>query len=324
MSLLINEFMNRMKRVVFPSDSSLHKTLAVAAIAGLALTGCDQSKDKSSTEPAGGQKTMALVVSTLNNPFFVTLKEGAEARAKELGYKLMVLDSQNDSAREMTNVEDLTVKGVSAILLNPTDSDAAGNAVRVANRAEIPVITLDRGASGGAVKSHVASDNEAGGEMAGKFIVEQLNNAGTVMQLEGVPGTSAARERGAGFIKAISASEVKVVATQPADFDRTKALNVAENMLQANPDVKAIFAQNDEMALGAIKAVKAAKKEIIVVGFDGTDEGIAAVKNGELAATVAQQAGKIGSIGVEVADRVLKGEAVAPYTPVELQLIQQQ
>ena len=300
---------------------SMKTVLAVALTAGLALTGCSQSEEAASTDAAKDQKSLALVVSTLNNPFFVTLKEGAEAKAKELGYELTVLDAQNDSAREMTNVEDLTVKGVQAILLNPTDSDAAGNAVRIANRAEIPVITLDRGANGGEVKSHVASDNVAGGEMAGKFIIEQLGNKGKVLQLEGVPGTSAARERGEGFMKALEGSNLELVASQPADFDRSKALNVTENMLQANPDVKAIFAQNDEMALGAIKAVKAAQKDIIVVGFDGTDEGIASVKNGELAATVAQQAGMIGAIGVEVADKVIKGEAVDAYTPVELQLI---
>ncbi|MGY2498758.1 substrate-binding domain-containing protein, partial [Klebsiella pneumoniae] len=105
-----------------------------------------------------------MVVSTLNNPFFVTMKEGAEAKAKELGYELVVLDSQNDPAKELANVEDLTVRKVSAILINPTDSDAVGNAIRLANRAAIPVLTLDRGADQGEVKAHIASDNVAGGK----------------------------------------------------------------------------------------------------------------------------------------------------------------
>ncbi len=301
--------------------TSMKGAMAIALSAGLALTGCSKQDESSNANTASDQKTLALVVSTLNNPFFVTLKEGAEAEAKKLGYTLTVLDSQNDSAREMTNVEDLTVKGVSAILLNPADSDAAGNAVRAANRANIPVITLDRGANGGEVKSHVASDNVAGGKMAGDFIVAQLGNKGSVLQLEGVPGTSAARDRGEGFMQAVKASSLTLAASQPADFDRTKGLNVTENLLQAHPDVKAIFAQNDEMALGAIKAVKAAGKDVLVVGFDGTDEGVAAVKKSELGATVAQQAGMIGSIGVDIADKVLKGEAVEAYTPVTLQLI---
>lgn len=304
------------KRFTAPVFSAM-----TAFAATFMLSACSDSGNQSAAQMPASENTLALVVSTLNNPFFVDLKEGAESRAKELGYELMVLDSQNDSAREMTNVEDLTVKGVKLILLNPADSDAAGNAVRIANRANIPVITLDRGANGGEVASHVASDNTAGGEMAGKYIVSQLGNKGQVLQLEGVPGTSAARERGAGFAKAIQGSGIEMVATQPADFDRSKALNVTENLLQANPDVKAIFAQNDEMALGAIKAVMAAKKDILVVGFDGTDEGISAVNQGELAGTVAQQAGKIGAVGIEVADKVLKGEPVADYTPVELKLI---
>lgn len=309
----------------FSVKSSMKKTLALALTAGLALTGCSQSEDSGAAkEGDAGKKSIALVVSTLNNPFFVTLKEGAESKAKELGYELVVLDSQNDSAKEMTNAEDLTVRGVSAILMNPTDSDAAANSVRSANRANIPVITLDRGANGGDVTSHVASDNVAGGEMAGNFIAEKLGGKGDVIQLEGVPGTSAARERGEGFMKVINGSDLNLVASQPADFDRTKALNVTENLLQANPNVKAIFAQNDEMALGALTAVKAAKKDIIVVGFDGTDEGIASVESGGLAATVAQQAGMIGEVGVEIADKVLKEQAVEIFTPVELRLITKQ
>jgi len=294
-----------------------------AMAAAFMLSACSDSAEKQSTEMmVEKENTLALVVSTLNNPFFVDLKEGAEQKAQELGYQLVVLDSQNDSAREMTNIEDLTVQGVQLILLNPADSDAAGNSVLIANEAGIPVVTLDRGANGGQIASHVASNNVAGGAMAAELIIDLLNNEGQVIQLEGVPGTSAARERGVGFETALEGSNIEIVASQPADFDRTKALNVTENLLQANPDVKAIFAQNDEMALGAIKAVDAAQKDIIVVGFDGTAEGINAVQTGEMTATVAQQAAAVGAMGVEVADQVLKGMEVEEFTPVELQLIQ--
>ncbi|MCW7554675.1 ribose ABC transporter substrate-binding protein RbsB [Endozoicomonas gorgoniicola] len=306
----------------FSTIMSPRKLLAAALTASLALTGCSKNDDAAVDSD---QPSLALVVSTLNNPFFVTLKEGAEKKADEFGYNLMVLDSQNDSAREMTNVEDLAVRGVSAILLNPADSSAAGNTVRAANRANIPVITLDRGAEGGEVLSHVASDNVAGGELAGDFIAEQLKKkgfaGGEVMQLEGVAGTSAARDRGEGFMKSVTTHNMTLVASQPADFDRTRALNVTENLLQAHPNVKAIFAQNDEMALGAITAVKAAQRDIIVVGFDGTDEGIKAVESGDLAATVAQQAGMIGEIGIEIARQALSEKPVEAYTPVELRLV---
>lgn len=273
---------------------------------------------------AGAQaadKTMALVVSTLNNPFFVTLKEGAEAKAKELGYEIIVLDSQNDPAKELANVEDLTIRNVDVILINPTDSTAVSNAIRLANGSEIPVLTLDRGAERGDVVSHIASDNIAGGKMAGDFIAEKAGEGAKVIQLEGIAGTSAARERGEGFAQAVEANGFELLASQPADFDRTKGLNVTENLLASNGDAQAIFAQNDEMALGAIRAVQASGKEIMIVGFDGTEDGQAAVQRGLLAATIAQQPGLIGATGVETADKVLKGETVETFIPVELQVI---
>ncbi|MDO6708374.1 MULTISPECIES: ribose ABC transporter substrate-binding protein RbsB [unclassified Photobacterium] len=273
---------------------------------------------------AQAQDTLAIVVSTLNNPFFVTMKDGAEAKAKELGYDLIVLDSQNDPSKELSNVEDLSIRGVKAILINPTDSDAVSNAIRMANRSKIPVLTLDRGASRGEVVSHIASDNVAGGEMAGKFIMEKVGEQAKVIQLEGIAGTSAARERGEGFMKAVKGSQMDLLASQPADFDRTKGLNVMENLLAANPDVQAVFAQNDEMALGALRAVQASGKQVMIVGFDGTDDGIAAVNRGKLAATIAQQPDQIGALGVETAVKVLKGEPVEQYIPVPLKVVAKQ
>ena len=272
--------------------------------------------------PALAEGTIGLVLSTLNNPFFVTLKEGAEAKAKDLGYKLLVLDSQNDPAKELANVEDLLSKKISLMLINPTDSDAVVSAIRAANRAEVPVVTLDRGATGGNVMSHVASDNVQGGMMAGELIVKTLGGSGKVVELRGVAGTSAARDRGEGFNNAVdAASGIIVVASQVADFDRTKGLNVMENILQAQSDIDAVFAHNDEMALGAIKAIESSNRNIIVVGFDGTGDAVTAVKSGAMLATVAQQAARIGSIGVETADAILKGKSVAKYSPVPLQLI---
>ncbi len=270
---------------------------------------------------AQAQDTMAIVLSTLNNPFFVTMKDGAEAKAKELGYDLIVLDSQNDPSKELSNVEDLTIRGVKAILINPTDSDAVSNAIRIANRSNIPVLTLDRGASRGEVVSHIASDNVVGGEMAGHFIVEKVGEKAKVIQLEGIAGTSAARERGEGFMNAVNGSKLELLASQPADFDRTKGLNVMENLLAANPDVQAVFAQNDEMALGALRAVQASGKDVMIVGFDGTDDGIAAVNRGKLAATVAQQPDMIGALGIQTADKVLKEQQVDAYIPVPLKII---
>lgn len=263
---------------------------------------------------------IGLVISTQNNPFFVTLKEGAEGKAKDLGDELIVLDSQNDPSKELANVEDLLVKGIDVLLINPTDSDAVVSAVRAANRQKVPVVTLDRAANKGKVVSHVASDNVFGGEMAGNYIIEKLGGKGKVVELEGIPGTTAARDRGQGFNKSAK-GKLDIVAKQPADFDRTKGLIVMENILQAQPEIDAVFAHNDEMALGATKAIEATGRNIMVVGFDATDDAVAAVKAGNLAATVAQKPAEIGAKGVEIADKIAKKEEVPANVPVALELI---
>ena len=290
-------------------------SILMASVLTLGLTtGCSRAGND---EPKIG-----LIVSTLNNPFFVNLKEGAEAKAKELGYELLIMDSQNDPAKEVSNMEDMTSKGADIVLLNPVDSDAAIAAIQVANNLNTPVITLDRVANAGEVVSHIASDNVEGGKMAGKYIVEQLGGEGNIVELEGIAGSSAARDRGAGFNEGIKGSNLKVVAKQTADFDRTKGLTVMENILQGNKDIKAVFAHNDEMALGAQKALEdAGMNGIIVVGFDATDDAVKAVKAGKMAATVAQQPDLIGSLGVETAIKVLNNENVDAFIPVELQLV---
>ncbi|MBS9443119.1 ribose ABC transporter substrate-binding protein RbsB [Photorhabdus heterorhabditis] len=266
--------------------------------------------------------TIALVISTLNNPFFVTMKDSAQKEANKLGYNLIVLDSQDNPAKELANVQDLTVRGTKLMLINPADSDAVGNAIIMANNAKIPVITLDRMANKGSVASHIASDNRRGGKIVGNFIAEKLGNGAQIIQLEGITGTSAARERGEGFNKVAQEHKFNVLTSQPADFDRTKGLNVMQNLLTAHPDVQAVFAQNDEMALGALRALQTAgKSDVLVVGFDGTEDGIKAVQAGKLGATIAQRPDQIGIIGIQTADKVLKGEKVDAIIPVELELV---
>lgn len=270
------------------------------------------------------KESIALVISTLNNPFFVTMKDSAQKEADKLGYDLVVLDSMDNPAKELANVQDLTVKGTRLMLINPTDSDAVGNAVLMANKAKIPVVTLDRVANKGEVVSHVASDNRLGGKMAGDYIAEKVGNDAKVIQLEGISGTSASRERGEGFKQAVDAHKLNILASQPADFDRTKGLNVMQNLLTANPAVQAVFAQNDEMALGALRALQTAgRTDVLVVGFDGTNDGIKAVNRGVLGATIAQRPDQIGIIGIQTADKILKGEKVDPTIPVELELVTQ-
>jgi len=280
------------------------------------LAGC---ADEGGSETEG--KKIGLVISTLNNPFFVDLEAGAKEKADELGATLITLDSQDDSATEMSNMEDLINQEVDLILINPTDSDAVQSAVEAANTAGIPVITLDRGANGGEVIAHIASDNVAGGVLAGEFIVEQLGGEGKVVELEGIPGASAARDRGEGFNKALEGTNIEVVAKQTANFDRAEGLSVMENILQAQTEIDAVFAHNDEMALGALEAIKASGRDILVVGFDATADAKAAVEEGTMAATVEQLPKMIGSLGVETAMKVIDGETVEKTIPVDLQLV---
>ena len=152
-------------------------------------------------------------------------------------------------------------------------------------------------------------------------LIKKLGEKVKVAELEGIPGASASRERGEGFHK-LADSKLTVVAKQTAEFDRSKGLTVAENMLQANPDIKAIFAQNDEMALGAIEAAKSAGKQIFIVGFDGTADGVKAVESGAMSATIAQQPEIMGQQGLEVAVKAAKGEKVEAKISAPLKLIE--
>ena len=270
----------------------------------------------------GGGARIGLSVSTLNNPFFVTLQDGAQGAADEAGAELIISDAQNDTAQQQDDIQNFVTQQVNAILVNPVDSDAVVPAIEAANQANIPVIALDRGASGGEIASTIASDNVQGGNLAGEELI-RLVGSGSVAQLEGIPGAEPARDRGQGFQEAIDAqSSVEVVASQTANFDRAEGLNVTENILQANPGIVGIFAQNDEMALGAVRALgNGAGTDVKIVGFDAIEDALNAIQDGKMNATVAQQPDRIGSLGVENAIKVIDGESVPENIPVEVKLV---
>jgi ribose transport system substrate-binding protein len=299
----------------------------VLALAAGACAPATPAAPSATATPAAAQPkeiVLGLSLSTLNNPFFVTLKEGAERAAAQYGVKLIVVDAQDDPAKEAANIEDLIQKKVSALLINPTDTKAVVPSIQKANQAGIPVFTVDRAAEGGEIVSHIASDNVAGGQMAAEFLCKALNGKGKVVELEGIPGTSAARDRGKGFNDYLKEKcpGLEVVARQPADFNRAKGLQVFENILQAQPQIDGVFAHNDEMVLGAIQAAEAAGRTgIIFVGFDAIDDAVKAVKEGKLAATVAQQPAEMGRLAVEMAVKYLRGEKVEEFIPVPLSLV---
>ncbi len=247
--------------------------------------------------------TFGFCVSTLNNPYFVAFTNGAKAEAKLLGINLIVMNANNSNNTQLNQVEDLIQRKVDAIILNPTDSDALVPAVVAANKAGIPVITLDRSVNGGKVRMFIASDNVVYGKLEAQYAVKLLNGKGNVVLLTGIPGVSATRDRSKGIMEVLSKyPNIKIVANQSANFDMAKAMSVMESILVAHPNINAVIAENDSMALGAIQAIKSSgRKGIIVIGGDGIAQGIQAVKKGTEAVDIAQQPYKMAALGVSAA-----------------------
>lgn len=299
-------------------SSSFRRIAAVTTAAALILVGTTAC-GRGGGDSASGAKVV-LAVSTLNNPFFVELRDGAQAAATAAGLQLNIVDAQNDSATQANQLATAASSGAKLVIVNPVDSDAAGSAVKALNTANIPVIAVDRTVNGATVASLVASDNVAGGKQAAIELAKAMGEKGSVIDLQGVSGTSASRDRGAGFEEGMKAyPNITVVAKQTANFDRATALDVTTNLLQAHPDVTGVFAENDEMALGAVQALGSrAGTDIKVVGFDGTADGLAAITAGTLAATIAQQPAELGKLAIELAVKTLAGDKVDATVPVEV------
>lgn len=300
--------------------------LALAAAAALSLSACssnatDAGSGDTEAPEAGG--TIVLLVSTLNNPFFVDLADGAKAEAEARGYTLEISDAQDDTATQANQASNAVSKGVKAVVINPVDSDAASTSVAELNAANIPVVAVDRGVTEGTLASFVSSDNVLGGKLAAETLAKAIGEEGDVIVLEGVPGTSAARDRGEGFTEGIKAfPNINVVASQTANFDRAEGLDVATNLLQANPNAKAIFAHNDEMALGALKALgDRAGKDVLVFGFDGSDDALTAINDGTLLGSIAQQPKELGKIAVAQAIAAIESGSAEANVPVEVKVV---
>ena len=307
----------------------LRRLLSVMLVALFVITGCSiegQNKDADKKEVSQEEKAkdgdlkIGVSLSTLNNPFFVSIREGVEEVAQNENVETVITDAQNDSSTQNNQVEDLITQGVDLIVINPVDSTAISTSVKKANEANIPVICVDRKSDEGELVSFIASNNVEGGKLAGEYILEKVGENAEVIQLEGIPGASSTRERGEGFTEATD-GKINLLASQTANFDRAEGMTVMENLLQAHPDVKAVFCQNDEMALGASEAVKASGKDVTIVGFDGNDDAIKAVEEGMLSATVAQKPQEMGKLAIETALKYLKGEQVEEQVDSPLELI---
>lgn len=308
--------------------------LLFLSTAAILLAGCNRGEPAGGGAGGGGGKpTVALVVKTLNNPFFIEMQKGAEEAARKAGVTLIVqaADREVDVERQMQIIENLIERKVSALCIAPSGSREIVPVIVKANKAGIPVLIVDTradekalAAAGGKVATFIGSDNYDGGKIAGAFVVEKLGGKGSVAVLEGIPGHETGDQRLKGFREVIArAPGIRIVASQPANWERDQGFNVFQNILQANPGIDALFACNDLMALGATEAIAAAGStgRIVVVGFDAQPEAREAIKKGAMAATVAQFASRMGGTAVENAAKLLRGEAIAPFTPVAIELV---
>lgn len=303
-------------------------TLGLAA--GLLISGCKPSETSTpdGTSPAAPPRSrrVAVVVSTLNNPWFVVLAETARDRATELGYDAVIFDSQNDPAKESTHFDNLISSGYGAVLFNCTDAEGSIANVRRAKAAGIPVFCMDREiAANDAATSQILSDNYSGCVALGQYFVEQVGEEGKYVELLGIVADTNTWNRSKGFHSVVDRFPgLKMVAQQSAEFDRTKALEVLEAILQAHPDIDAVFCGNDAMAMGAYQALLAAGKasKVKVFGFDGADDVVRSIAEGKIVATGMQFPKIMARTAAENADKYFKGERTFPQrVPVTVELV---
>jgi len=272
-----------------------------------------------------GKIVVGYSTPSLQNSFWVSVSEGMKAAAKEHNVSLLVRDATSDVARQAADIEDLIQQRVDAILISPYDSTSVVKAVNAVKKAGIPVVIVDIGISQNNYDSLVITDNILGGRLAGEWLVKHLGEkAGNakVATIECQLGAENARERHAGFLQVMKENNIEVVAGQTADSLRDKAMKVMEDFLQKHPDLTAVFAECDDMALGALQAVKQAKADTIVIGFDGHPEAAKNIIEGSnLMADVAQQPEKMAKAAIEAAVKLVKQEQVAKKIVITPELV---
>lgn len=272
------------------------------------------------------KQKIAVVISTLNNPWFVVLGESAKARANELGYDATIFDSQNDTAKEAAHFENLIAGGYKAVLFNPTDADGSVANVLKAKKAGVPVFCIDREInSTNAATAQMLSDNYSGCVALGQYFVKQVGKEGKYAELLGLVGDNNTWNRSKGFHSVVDRYPgLKMVAQQTAEFDRAKALEVTESILQKNPDINAVFCGNDAMAMGAYQALVSAGKadKVKVFGFDGADDVVKLIAEKKIAATGMQFPKVMAQKAAEYADEYIKGKRdFQQKVPVKVDLV---
>lgn len=307
------------------------KLIQFISILFVLLFFCACSKD--SGEPSATVKgdegnsldsvTIGFSVASYDDPFYAKLREGAESRARELGLGMIPMDAMNEWEKQIKDIEYLLQQDVDILIIIPTHTRELASVIEKANEANIPVITLDHNVDGGEVVAHVGSDQVAGGKMAGKLFSEHIE-AGKVIELTESPFLSTNRERSQGLMEAIDhVRDVFYAFSETAGFDRTNSIEVTKKLLDAPGRIfRGILAHSDEIALGALEVfAEYGIEDITLIGFGGTDEAIQAVKDGRMLATISQNPELMGAMGVETAHKVLIGENVEEFIPVELEVI---
>ncbi len=288
----------------------LRFTMALAALPFLWACSPQESDVAGGDSSPPGQ--IAVVVSTLNNPWFVVLAETARSKAAELGYEATIFDSQNDPSKESVHFDNLIASGYGAVLFNCTDAEGSIANVLRAKAAGIPVFCMDREiAANDAAVSQILSDNYSGCVALAEYFVETVGEAGSYAELLGIIADTNTWNRSKGFHSVVDRfPELKMVAQQSAEFDRAKALEVMDSILQANPDIDAVFCGNDAMAMGAYQALLAVgkAKTVKVFGFDGADDVVRAIAEGKIVATGMQFPKRMATAAAESADAYLKGK----------------
>jgi ribose transport system substrate-binding protein len=307
----------------------MKRILALILVAAASSFSCNRAASTTSTS----KPTVALVLKTLNHPFFVDMRRGAQEAADRLGVTLQVQAAEReiDVEKQMQIVENMIQTGIQALCITPSGSREIVSALVKAKDAKIPIIVVDtrvdaKAAADAGVRTEtfVGSDNYEGGKLAGEYLVKASGGKAHVGILEGIPGHETGDSRLRGFRDAVKASPgITVVASQPANWERDQGFNVFQNILQAHADVDTVFACNDIMALGAIEAIAAAGKagRIRVLGFDAIDDARRAITEGRMTATVAQYPDEMGRAAIEAAVKAMKGEAVPADIGVRIGLI---
>lgn len=294
---------------------SLFIFFAALLVFGLGCTGSESKKKK-----------VAVVVSTLNNPWFVFLAEKAAAKAEELGYEAKIFDSQNSTAQESEHFDNIIVSGFEAILFNSTDANGSVANVQRAKDAGIPVFCMDREVNSlDAPTSQILSDSYSGAVAIGKHFTQVLRKKGKYVELLGLVGDNNTWARSKGFHSVVdNYPGLQMVAQQSADFDRNKAMEVLESVLQANPDIDAVFCGNDAMASGAYQALISAGKagKVKVFGFDGAADVITSIQENKITATGMQFPQVMAETAAVFADEYIKGRRDFPKKiPIAVELV---